>query len=188
MEIRKTISSIFILPSLDVSKNDLAANGFVNAYIGDVNHEYQYEDCIYILFKPENLYRIKTFILREKERTADLVDDYDYEGGYVVMVYRLNSEFKSDYALIKEGKYSKTSSLFQSKFPKVVKIMKNGLHKDEISIQYRVFNKTSDLVKFWEDKLGISFPEGQEVWDGFDYEKETLNIQKIKEYARENNS
>jgi hypothetical protein len=62
-----------------------------------------------------------------------------------------------------------------------VKIKKAGYHKDEISLQYRVFNKTEDLVKFWEDKLGVEFDEEQEVWHAFDEEEETLNIEKIKE-------
>jgi hypothetical protein len=54
------------------------------------------------------------------------------------------------------------------------------MHKDEISLQYRVFNKTEDLVKFWEDKLGVEFDDNQEVWHGFDLEEETLDINKIK--------
>jgi len=55
------------------------------------------------------------------------------------------------------------------------------LHRDEISLQYRVFNRTEDLVKFWEDKLGVEFDDDQEVWHGFELDKETLNIQKLKE-------
>jgi hypothetical protein len=85
--------------------------------------------------------------------------------------------------LIKQGKYSKTSPAFQGIFPKVVQIKKNGLRRDEISLQYRVFNKTEDLVKFWEDKLGMQLPEDLEVWHGFFEESETLDLNKIKEYV-----
>jgi len=83
--------------------------------------------------------------------------------------------------LIYEGKYSKTSKKFQSIFPKIVKLKLNGLHKDEISLQYRVFNKTEDLRQYWEDKLGVEFDEEWEVWDGFNEEQETLNLDKLKE-------
>jgi len=183
MDIKKTVTSVFILPSMSIPRDKLTDNGFVNAYIGDLDEDHQYEDCIYVLFKPTDFYKFGEFILDERDRTDDLIEDYDHDGGFVVLVYRLDSKFMSDYALVKQGKYSKTSQVYQAKFPKVVKIMKNGLHKDEISIQYRVFNRTEDLVKFWEDKLGVNFSESQEVWQGFDYEKETINIQKIKEYV-----
>jgi hypothetical protein len=85
--------------------------------------------------------------------------------------------------LIKQGKYSKTSPAFQGIFPKVVQIKKKGLRRDEISLQYRVFNKTDDLVQFWEDKLGMQLPEDLEVWHGFFEEFETLDLNKIKEHV-----
>jgi hypothetical protein len=66
----------------------------------------------------------------------------------------------------------------------VIKIKKNGLHKDEISLQYRVFNRTEDLIKFWEEKLGVEFEDDQEVWHAFQEENEILNIEKLKEYVQ----
>jgi hypothetical protein len=60
-----------------------------------------------------------------------------------------------------------------------VKIQKDGFKRDEISLQYRVFNKTADLVKYWEDKLGVEFDEDQEIWHGFVIEDEILDIDKI---------
>jgi hypothetical protein len=65
----------------------------------------------------------------------------------------------------------------------VVKIVKNGLHKDEISLQFRVFNRTQDLVDFWEKKFNLTFGEDQEVWNGFFEEEEILNLNKIKEHV-----
>jgi hypothetical protein len=62
-----------------------------------------------------------------------------------------------------------------------VKLKKNGLHRDEISLQYRIFNRTEDLIQFWEDKLGVSFADDQEVWNGFFEDEETLNLNNIKE-------
>ena len=183
MEVKKTITSIFMVPILGIDKESLKDNGFINGYSRDGNRDVQYENCVYILFKPEDLDAFREFLDEEYERTKSLIDDYDYEDGYVVVVYELDKKFKKDFALVKEGLYSKTSSEFQAKFPKIVKIKRGGLHRDEISLQYRIFNKTEDLRKYWEDKLGTEFEEDWEVWDGFDLDKETLLIDKIKENA-----
>jgi hypothetical protein len=181
MEIKKTITSIFIVPTLSIGKERLVDNGFINGYIKDGGREVQYNNSIYILFKPENLDKFKDFLDEEYERTKSIIDDYDYEDGYVVVVYQLNSKLDKDIELIKQGKYSQTSPKFQEIFPKIVKLKRNGLLKDEVSLQYRVFNKTKDLIQFWEDKLDIEFDDSYEVWDGFFEENETLNLNKLKE-------
>lgn len=183
MELKKTISSIFMVPTLSINRDSLKDNEFINAYILDGKRDVQYENSVYLLFCPKKLDQFKEFLDGEYERTAAIIDDYDYEDGFVVLVYELNKNFKKDFGLIKLGKYSKTSKEFQSMFPKVIKIKKNGLHKDEISLQYRIFNKTEDLRKYWEEKLGVDFDDSMEVWQGFIEENETLEIDKIKEYV-----
>jgi hypothetical protein len=50
-------------------------------------------------------------------------------------------------------------------------------------MQWRIFNKTSDLREYWEERLDVKFDEDQEVWKGWDEENEILNINKIKEYV-----
>ena len=181
MERKHTITSIFIVPTLSIGKEKLLDNGFVNGYIKDVRRDIQYENAVYLLFKPEDLDKFRNFLDNEYERTKSIIDDYDYEDGYVVVVYEINPRLKGDIELVKQGKYSQTSPAFQGIFPKVVQIKKNGLRRDEISLQYRVFNKTEDLVKFWEDKLDINLPSDVEVWYGFFDDFETLDLNKIKE-------
>lgn len=183
MERKHTITSIFIVPTLSIGKEKLLDNGFVNGYIKDVKRDIQYENAVYLLFKPEDLDRFRNFLDNEYERTKSIIDDYDYEDGYVVVVYEINSRLKGDVELVKQGKYSQTSPAFQGIFPKVVQIKRNGLRRDEISLQYRIFNKTEDLVKFWEDKLGVELPSDVEVWHGFFEENEILDLDKIKEYV-----
>jgi len=183
MELKKTITSIFMVPTLSINRDKLKENEFINAYINDERREVQYENCIYLLFCPKDLDKFKDFLDGEYERTTAIIDDYDYEDGFVVIVYELNKKFKKDFNLIKQGMYSKTSKEFQSMFPKVIKIKRNGLHKDEISLQYRVFNKTEDLRKYWEEKIGVDFDDTMEVWQGFIEQNETLNLDKIKEYV-----
>ena len=181
MEIKKTITSIFIVPTLSIGREKLMDNGFINGYIKDSRKEVQYEGCIYLLFKPKDLDKFKDFLDLEYERTKSIIDDYDYEDGFVVVIYMLNEKLEKDIALIKKGKYSRTSPAFQSIFPKVVKLRRNGFYKDEISLQYRIFNKTEDLKQFWEDKFGMEIDEDMEVWEGFFEENEILNIDKLKE-------
>jgi len=170
-----------MIPTLKIPKNQLKNNGFINGYIKDVNKDIEYKDVVYILFKPENLDKFREFLDEEYQRTKDVIEDYDYEDGFVVVIYKLNPKFKKDYEIIKTGKYSHTSEQFQKLFPKTVKIKQGNRTKEEISLQYRIFNKTEDLVEFWEDKLGVYFQEQYEVWEGFSENKEILNIEVIKE-------
>ena len=176
---KKTITSIFMVPTLKIDKISLKDVGFINGYVGDVKRQPAYQDAVYLLFQPKNLEKFREFLEDEYERTKDIIDEYDYEGGYVVIVYKLNPKFKNDFKLVKEGLYSRTSKQFQDQFSKIVKIQKGGLKRDEISLQYRIFNKTADLVKFWEDRLGVDFDEDQEIWHGFVIDDEILDIDKI---------
>jgi len=182
-DVKKTITSVFMVPTLQIPRGELQDNGFINGYVKDGSREVQYENCIYLLFQPKDLDKFREFLDSEYERTKDIVDDYDYQDGFVVVVYQLNKKFNKDFILIKEGLYSRTSKDFQALFPKVIKIKKNGLQRDEISLQYRVFNRTEDLIKFWEDKLGVEFDDDQEVWHAFILEDEILNIEKLKEHV-----
>jgi len=187
-EIKKTITSIFMVPTLKIpnSKESLVGNGFINGYSKDLTGSVEYDNSIYILFKPTNLDKFREFLDGEYERTKSIIDDYDYDDGFVVIVYQLDPKFKADFDLIKQGKYSKTSQAYQKLFPKVVNIVKGGLNREELSLQYRIFNKTQDLVKFWEDQFNVTFGKDQEIWHGFNEQTETLDINKIKETLKEN--
>lgn len=181
MSVRKTITSIFMVPTLGINRDKLIENGYINGYVSDLRRDVQHRNVVHLLFKPTNLDKFRDFLDNEYERTTYMVDDYDYEDGYVVVVYGLNPMWREDFMLVKEGLYSRTSEEFQKVFPKVIKIMKNGLHRDEISLQYRIFKKTDDLKQYWEDRLDITFGEDMEVWDGFDTIKETLDLDTVKQ-------
>lgn len=170
-----------MVPTLKIDRDELKANGFINAYFKDGTKEVQYENAIYLLFRPTNLDKFKVFLDSEYERTKSVIDDYDYQDGFVVVVYALDTKFRKDFELVKFGKYSKTSKEFQSQFLKVVKITKNGIRKDEVSLQYRVFNKTEDMRTYWEERIGIDWDDSMEVWQGWLEEDEILFIDKLKE-------
>ena len=181
MELKKTITSIFIVPTLKINRDKLKENGYLNGYMSDVRRDVQYENAVYLLFKPDNFDKFREFLVDEYERTNQLIDDYDYEDGFVVVVFTLDKKWKKDFALVREGLYSQTSKEFQDSFPKVIKIIKSGLHRDEISLQFRIFKKTDDLRKYWEDRLDMQFTEDMEVWDGFNIENEVLDLDTIKQ-------
>ena len=139
---------------------------------------------MYLLFKPENLIEFKQFLDDEYDRTKNIIDDYDYGGGFVVVVYKLNPKYKKDYELIRQGRYSETSKAYQAEFQKTIRIPDGALSwKEEISIQFRIFNKTKDLKDFWERELEVTFNDNQELWFGFDEAKETLTLKKLEEYV-----
>lgn len=185
-ERKHTISTIFLVPTLKIPKDLLINNGFINGYVEEESGEHNYLFSVHLLFKPKNIDKFREFLEGEYERTKDVIEDYDYED-YVVIVYKLNKKFKEDFKLIHEGKYSHTSSEFQNLFPASKKIMtQDGLHRDEISLQVRIFKKTEDLKEKWIEELGMTnkiniWKDEYEVWFDFDIEKETLNVNKLKE-------
>jgi len=183
-EIRKTITSIFMVPSLGIKREVLHANEFLNGYVKDDSQEEKYDDACYLLFKPKNVDRFREFLDGEYERTKSIIHDYDHRGGFIVVVYKLDPKFKSDFDLIRESKYSKTSPEFQALFPKVVKIKVDGLSRDEISLQVRIFKKTDDLKKFWEEKFDINLMEHVEYWEGYHEENEILTKEKLEQYLQ----
>lgn len=181
MATKVTITTMFIVPTLNIDKAELKANGFINGYIYDDRRDVQYENAVYLLFKPKNLDKFRKFIEDQTVLNKGIVDDYDYEEGYVVVVYNLNKKWKKDFALVKEGSYSTTSKNFQKLFPETIKVERQkGLFRDEKSLQHRVFAKSDDLRNYWEEKIDIKFTDDMEVWEGFDFRRETLDLDKIK--------
>jgi hypothetical protein len=97
-----------------------------------------------------------------------------------VLVYELNEKFKEDFEKIKKGKYSKTCKEFQALFPEKITVTGGQSY----STQYRVFNKTEDLIKYWEEKLDVVFEPEQELWEMYDENKEILNEINFKKYVQ----
>lgn len=181
-KVKPTISTIFMVPTLRINREEILNNGFLNGYSKDNLHEEEYEDAVYVLYRPPDLDRFREFLEKEYERTSAIITDYDHPGRFVVAVYKLDEKFKEDFEIVKSGKYSKTSESFKKLFPQVTKIVINGRHMDELSLQTRIFKKTTDLKEFWEEKFGVEFDEEQEVWSGYIEENETLTQEKLDEY------
>jgi hypothetical protein len=180
---KSTISRIFFVPTiLNISTKELKKNGFINCFIADNTSEINFENSVYLLFKPEFPGQFRKFLNREYDRTKSIVADYDKFRCMVVLVYRLNQDFLADYDLIRQSKYSETSKEFQNLFPQYVEIIENDVTRKELSLQYRIFNKTPDLVKYWQER-NADYTADKEIWYDFDEKKETLSKEILNEAA-----
>ena len=77
MKTKKTITSIFMVPTLMVPKNALKQNGFINAYLDDVDRDFKYDNVIYVLFLPTDLAKFKNILTpkysgNSKQKTAQI--------------------------------------------------------------------------------------------------------------------
>ncbi len=180
-KIKRNISYLFFVPTLRIDRDKLEGNNFVNSYLSDLGLEEQFENSIYLLFKPSNLDRFKAFVDDEYERTLNIIDDYNIDDEFVVLVYTLDDYWEKDFNLVKKGQYSRTSEEFQEQFPKEVKAWENEKAVFKKSIQYRIFNKTKDLKDYIEDRIGTSLHKDAEMWDTFEEKEEILDIEKIKQ-------
>lgn len=178
----KNITTLFIVPTLGISKNLLKEFNFLSSFQVDPNSGDVYSfDVVYLVFKPENTHKFEMFVDTEKNRTEFLIDDYDYPEGLVVLVYKLNPVFKKDYDLVKLGKYSKTSTVFKKLFPDTISVNTDKDVKTMMSLQTRVFNKSKELAIYWEKKLNLNLEENSELWSSQDIVNEELNLEKILE-------
>lgn len=178
----KNITSMFMVPTLKIGRDVLKNNGFINGFISDEVGGTIYEDSIYLLFRPEYPSRYKQFLNREYLRTKAILADYDVSKGFSVCVYRLNPDLKHDFELIRQGRYSKTSDTFQSLFPKEIDIIKDNIKLTELTLQYRIFNKTEDLKLYWS-LHHRSYKPGDELWHKFIDSKETLTADVLSKAA-----
>lgn len=178
----KTVTCLFMLPTLKLGKTNLVDNGFINAYVIDAQRETQYENSIYVVFKPRNTHRFNSF-LNELYDSGKAIDDYDYDGGIVVVVCKLNPDLNSDFELVRKGAYSKTSEKFQNLFAKLIN---PGTAREEFSMQYRIFNKAKDVKIYWENRMGVVLDDNSEVWTGFFLEYETFNLRQVMKPVEDN--
>lgn len=180
----KNCSTIFLLRGVGLDRQSILKHGFISAYIDDINHETHYPHAVYLLYKPKQIDVFEKFIQSEYKRTPLLVEDYDYPGGYIVTVYKFPKEFMEEYQLFLQGKYSKFSKKYTDLFPVLVEVTdENGNKSEKYSLQYHIFNRTSAMKRYLEEKFGYSdkepLPEGIEYWGCPLIENEVLNINEL---------
>lgn len=165
-----TNTTLFLLPITGNIAMDLKQYGFLNAYIQDELKSEQYENCVICLFQPKDIVDFDMFVEEEKLTKVNVVDEYDYPGGFSVIVYSLGKEYESDIEKIMEGKYSKTSRRYKQLIPERLKLMQGK------TIQHMVFEKSPVLKKELEKLYDIEIPEDIDYWEMFDKSQEILKF------------
>ena len=178
--IRSTYTTMFLVPSLGIDRELLREMGFIDGYLDDVSRDVHYSNAIYMLFKPPDYGKFNIFTENERTRTTRLVDDYDYEGGWAVLVYLIEERFLPDYQLFMESRYSRFSEPFKSTIPRITRVESAGRRMDVLSIPFRVMSRHPDLIEYWEDKMGVTFTDDMELLPAVNMSREVLDIDEIK--------
>lgn len=181
-EDRTTDTTRFLVRGLNLERRSLEKQGFINAFIDDATHEPHHVRSVYLLFKPKSLEVFEEFVQEQRFQTALLVEDYDYPGGYVVIVYNFPALYWSDYQHFLKGEYSKFSKGYKSLFPKERKRESSkGIPYTEPSFYAHVFGRTQEMKDYWEEKLSVYLSDDSEYWSIIDKNKETLNIKNYEQ-------
>lgn len=177
---RYNTSTLFILkPVVGINFGVLKKEfGVINSYLKDKAREDLEGDMLFVLFKPVDFDYFEQFLEEQQENSANFLEDYDYAGGYVVVVYKIPEKMKEDFELFKQGKYSKLSDIIKNCYDKEVK----AFLKPMPSFQHEVFSRAKRLKEELEEFLNAKFEKGAELWSLPDLSeggKETLDIEKF---------
>lgn len=175
-----TNTTMFLVPGLGINVEEVRFRyGFINGYISDKD-QYAYDRAVYLLFKPKDVIEFQLFFEREKKRTINLIDDYDYEDGHTVLVYEFPSKFDKEFQLFLGGRYSR----FRNKYKELLPVFESKLDEDDIpfsehTIQFMVIYKSKALREYLEKKMDTILTDDEELWSKPNIELETLDISKI---------
>lgn len=189
---RFNCSTLFLLPVLGIGWRDIKKMGFCNCYLRDENKpEYEDMEVVLLLFHNKGNDRFKYFVEKEKARTPLFIDEYDYEEGYIVLVYEFPEELKEDYHRFKRGEYSKFSEQFLKKIPEttpdkveaMIPYNDGSFGKTMVqapAMQHMVITKDNKWIEYLKDQFGhdVPFEDGRELWRV--PENENITIPPIK--------
>lgn len=172
-----TVSNLFLIPMFNIGRPKLEKHGFVNSYLFNGEEENQPENTLNLLFCPPDIEKFNDFIFQEKQKGAPIIDEKDYLGNNIVVVYKLPEKYAKDYALLWEGKYSKMSEDFKKTIPSTVKYLDSkGYSVTNMTIQHMIFERYQPLKKYWEDVFKVEMIEDQELWTKPTKESETFKL------------
>lgn len=199
-ELKFTKTATFLFPLLEVPKSLFDCNikdqfgrylhntRFLNAYLQDDNVlKYQSTseiDYIFVVLKNYQDVEFSTFQSTIRA-FPNYVDDYDYRECFVV-VFSISAERKLDFDLIKNGQYSKISSVGKKL------ILANNFYSGKAYTLPLILNKADVLKNSWEDRLTFIGPDinspaylyDQEVWPILNLSKETLTKELLNTFEK----
>ena len=169
-----TATSLFILPLVKADRDRLILNGFENAYIKDEMCELAYPNSFYLLFRPANLLQFNEFVEEERAR-GYLVDEYDYPDGWTMLVYKYESKWEKDVALIMQGKFSQVSPAYKHAIPRLKETKEYGT---VMTMQHHIFDKDDFIKAYIFEKYTLELGKDDEHWQ-FYSDREVFNKDKL---------
>lgn len=176
---KSTDTTIFLVPALGISREELKQNGFINAYLKDESTEHESDHyLIYGLFKPQGNRKFNEFIEKLDEQGI-VYTEYDYPDEHVVVVFLFPKLFDDDYKMILLGHYSKCSQAFKGLFPETR--TQDGV--EILNFPHAILNRTEAAKTLIEEEYGVNFDDlgpDAECWGLIDIDgRETLHIDQI---------
>lgn len=171
-------TNMFIVPLLNIGRDNLMRLGFVDAFMKDEIREIEYERVVYLLFKPHDIDKFNIFIEEQRESNLPILDEFDYKE-WTILVYKLPKKFEKDYEKILLGKFSETSAEYQKAIPKFYQVNKDGASVYKMNIQHMVFTKDDELKKYWKSELDLIITNSDSHWHHYQ-EREILNDASLK--------
>ena len=162
---RMNCSTLFLLHPLGLSRKALEGTGFCNCYLRDENKpEYEGMNVVLLLFHVKSKERFNWFVAKERVRTNLFIDEYDYDEGYVVLVYEFPEELAEDFERFKLGKYSEFSEQMKSCYPTEQEVIIEGKRMKSPSIQHMIVERVGEWKDIIEESLGVHLDNEAEYW------------------------
>lgn len=172
-----TNTTLFLVPVLGLDVDNMQSRyGFINGYLEDNEQQTSSPYPVFLLFRPDDLIEFQKFVEQEYRRTGDLLLDYDYDGGFVVLLYHFPEKFHKDYRRFLKGKYSRLSLAFTARLPAYEK-HPDGTLSPEFSLQRNIILKIPDFIARLEEDFEVEITG--ECWSIPDRKAETLDIERI---------
>lgn len=158
-------STIFLLQPLGLSRKKLGSLGFVNAYLQDKHCPLSYiGNMVFLLFKPGEEGSFRYFTDTERLRTPLFIDEYDYEGGYTVLVYEFPDALSGDFELFRQGKYSRFSEAFRATIGQELEVVIEGVTYTQPTMQHAVITRLPEWKAILEEEWGVVIDSDQDLW------------------------
>lgn len=158
-ELKYNKSTLFLYPLVYTNQEELITNGFINVYIGDHEYDIQWntEYCLYLLFKPKS-FKVFEYFADKLRNTSAYRDEYDIDGGYIMVVLQVPEKFHCVLDLFKQAKYSEFPEEYWKKsFRRVI--------GNKTAKLWKVFTRDKTLREEIESYFRVTLSEEDELYE-----------------------
>lgn len=144
---------------------------FINTYVNDSQDEF--ENCLFLLYH----YDIKnpkfTKFEYELSKKEGFLTHIDLKDNQIIFIFKFPEEFIYEYNLFKNGKYSRFRHDCKAL---IINYWNSKLSQGAINRLKQIFDRSDNLRKELERTLGIKLSSEDELSEGYNDIKETINI------------